>query len=104
MPELPASEPVSRSGMAGALAVGHQARSACVQCGETVCLTAHDVIAREDGGPDDPSNLEALCRVCHGRVTGSETARTSRQLADYGDVWTLVVGRFARHDDVRRFT
>jgi 5-methylcytosine-specific restriction endonuclease McrA len=49
---------------------------ACVRCGSTFRLSAHHVIAREDGGADHhPENLEALCASCHGRATAAEHRR-----------------------------
>jgi 5-methylcytosine-specific restriction endonuclease McrA len=45
---------------------------ACVQCGATSMLNAHHVIRREEGGPDTPANLIALCVVCHGRASAAE--------------------------------
>jgi 5-methylcytosine-specific restriction endonuclease McrA len=45
---------------------------ACVRCGGDHRLSAHHVIPREEGGPDVPANLEALCVACHGRETAAE--------------------------------
>ncbi len=45
---------------------------ACVRCGGDFRLSAHHVIAREEGGPDTPENLETLCVRCHGRETAEE--------------------------------
>jgi 5-methylcytosine-specific restriction endonuclease McrA len=39
----------------------------CVRCGSTNRVGAHHVIARVEGGPDHPSNLEPLCVSCHGK-------------------------------------
>ena len=40
----------------------------CVRCGSTYYLAAHHITPRNEGGPDHPSNLEALCASCHGRL------------------------------------
>jgi|SRR5215217_5838760 len=50
---------------------------ACVNCGSTFLLSAHHIIPREEGGPDAPENLEALCVRCHGRESATE--RRSQQ-------------------------
>jgi 5-methylcytosine-specific restriction protein A len=39
----------------------------CSRCGSDPYVSAHHVIARVDGGPDHPLNLEALCASCHGK-------------------------------------
>jgi 5-methylcytosine-specific restriction endonuclease McrA len=41
---------------------------ACVQCGSTSRLSAHHITPRIEGGPDAPSNLEALCASCRART------------------------------------
>lgn len=41
---------------------------ACVRCGSTHRLSAHHVIPRRDGGPDEPDNLVSLCVSCHARL------------------------------------
>ena len=41
---------------------------ACVRCGSTYYLAAHHKLPRSEGGPDHPSNLEALCASCHARL------------------------------------
>ena len=45
---------------------------ACVKCGSRFLLGAHHIVARAEGGPDTPENLETLCVRCHGRETASE--------------------------------
>lgn len=37
----------------------------CVHCGSTERLTAHHIIAREKGGPDELGNLVTLCMGHH---------------------------------------
>ena len=39
----------------------------CERCEYTDDLEWHHRIYRSDGGSDDPSNLEVLCRMCHHR-------------------------------------
>jgi 5-methylcytosine-specific restriction endonuclease McrA len=39
----------------------------CVRCGSDHYVSAHHVIARVDGGPDSPLNLEPLCASCHAK-------------------------------------
>jgi 5-methylcytosine-specific restriction endonuclease McrA len=44
-----------------------QRDGSCVRCGSRYYLSAHHVIARNEGGSDDPSNLVSLCVRCHAR-------------------------------------
>ena len=37
----------------------------CIRCGRTEDLEEHHIIARDDGGSDDPENKEWRCRPCH---------------------------------------
>jgi 5-methylcytosine-specific restriction endonuclease McrA len=39
----------------------------CSRCGSDHFVSAHHVIARVDGGPDHPLNLEPLCASCHAK-------------------------------------
>ena len=43
----------------------------CVMCGEA-STDVHHILPRNKGGTDDWSNLEALCHVCHSRITQKE--------------------------------
>jgi 5-methylcytosine-specific restriction endonuclease McrA len=47
---------------------------ACVQCGSTFLLSAHHIVPRVEGGPDELENLEALCVACHGRAEAKRRA------------------------------
>ncbi len=47
-----------------------QANPYCASCGAEATDVDH-IIARAQGGSDDPSNLQALCKRCH----SSKTAR-----------------------------
>lgn len=40
----------------------------CVLCTSTRRLTAHHIIARQDGGEDAIGNLVTLCHECHQQV------------------------------------
>ena len=46
----------------------------CAECARQGRVTAatdvHHIVPRRDGGPDEDSNLMALCHACHSRVTG----------------------------------
>lgn len=37
----------------------------CIRCGRGEQLEEHHIIARKDGGSDDPENKEWRCRACH---------------------------------------
>lgn len=37
----------------------------CAMCGHSHVLTLHHMVALEDGGPNERSNLLGLCRSCH---------------------------------------
>lgn len=37
----------------------------CVRCSDPNYLEVHHIMARQDGGGDEPSNLATLCRSCH---------------------------------------
>jgi 5-methylcytosine-specific restriction protein A len=43
----------------------------CVSCGRQANEVNHRTPV-QDGGDDDPDNLEAMCRVCHGKRTREE--------------------------------
>jgi 5-methylcytosine-specific restriction protein A len=40
----------------------------CQQCGSTDRVSAHHKIPRKQNGPDEISNLQALCHGCHNRA------------------------------------
>jgi 5-methylcytosine-specific restriction enzyme A len=49
----------------------------CVTCGCDVCVKPKDyavdhIVERDQGGSDDPSNLQTLCVRCHGKKTRAE--------------------------------
>lgn len=41
----------------------------CVACKRAAACHVDHIIARERGGTDDESNLQALCHSCHSRKT-----------------------------------
>jgi len=50
----------------------------CADCSRVVSGIAAQVdhiLARKDGGTDDPSNLAVRCNVCHGRKIREEQRR-----------------------------
>lgn len=47
---------------------------ACVLCDSRTRLFAHHVVARQDGGADDLSNLVTLCATHHGRIEAAIAA------------------------------
>ena len=44
----------------------------CVRCGTTIELEINHKIALELGGPDELSNLQVLCLICHKKKHGTE--------------------------------
>jgi len=40
----------------------------CSRCGSVVNLERHHILPRSEGGVDDTSNEESLCRACHDYV------------------------------------
>ena len=49
----------------------------CVRCGHTDerVLEKDHILPRAEGGSDDPSNLQWLCRNCHGLKTRDDFSR-----------------------------
>ncbi len=37
----------------------------CPSCRKVVPLTRHHIVPRSEGGPDEDSNIELICRPCH---------------------------------------
>ncbi|WP_336250955.1 HNH endonuclease [Stomatohabitans albus] len=50
----------------------------CRLCGSTRRLQVDHIIARQDGGTDDPWNLQTLCIYCHSRKTYRENGALNR--------------------------
>lgn len=48
------------------------------KCGKPSRHTDH-IVAKRDGGTDDPSNLQALCHSCHSRKTATQDSNFSRR-------------------------
>ena len=44
----------------------------CKICGSRDNLQLDHIIPREDGGTDDPENLQVLCKKCHAKKSGYE--------------------------------
>jgi len=38
---------------------------ACIRCGRDIDIEIHHIIEKQDGGTNDPDNLEERCRACH---------------------------------------
>lgn len=51
----------------------------CRRCGSTNRLQVDHIVAREDGGTDDPWNLQTLCIYCHSRKTYRENGALGRE-------------------------
>lgn len=45
----------------------HRAQERCEVCGQRA-EHAHHLLPRSAGGPDDPTNLLAVCHACHARI------------------------------------
>ena len=56
-------------------AMRHQLKKdggSCAKCGTTEKLEVDHIIAIRDGGQDIESNLQVLCRTCHGKKSYNE--------------------------------
>lgn len=57
--------------------------NSCRKCGRRASIHVHHIVARQDGGSDDPDNLAVLCSACHAEWHAIE------QVSDLGfDAWT----------------
>lgn len=53
----------------------------CRKCGTTQYLTVDHILPKCEGGTNDFSNLETLCRVCHNRKDNSLHRKLSSKLS-----------------------
>ena len=57
----------------------HRDRGLCVPCHQagavTVAREVDHVVPQWEGGTDDPSNLQSICRKCHAEKTAQEARR-----------------------------
>jgi len=59
----------------------------CSRCKKVQALTRHHIVPRCEGGPDEESNIELVCRPCHDRIhramprarTVTKAERTARR-------------------------
>ena len=45
-----------------------QSHPVCERCRERKADVVHHIVRKQDGGSDDPINLQALCSLCHNQV------------------------------------
>lgn len=50
----------------------------CRACHAAPSQEVNHIVGRKQGGSDDPSNLEGLCRPCHALVTAAQAAEGRR--------------------------
>jgi 5-methylcytosine-specific restriction endonuclease McrA len=54
----------------------------CVVCSQPANFVDH-IVPRSEGGADlDPSNLQSMCRRCHGQKTQAESKRGNKRAAE----------------------
>jgi hypothetical protein len=47
---------------------GRGRKGRCNKCRKVTALTRHHIVPRSEGGSDDETNIELICRPCHDRV------------------------------------
>jgi 5-methylcytosine-specific restriction endonuclease McrA len=79
-------------------AARHEMRSRLIQCHDCTdyATELHHIVAVEDGGTDEISNLMPLCRDCHKEYTSGQTIERNQMWvelkADDGDVTAQIKG------------